>query len=595
MTQYAHQTEFGAQILDQNHTRFALWAPDSEQVQLETPDGKRFAMTRTDDGFHRCTAPLNHGDAYQFRVTEDLRVPDPASRQQQDDVHGPSLVVDPQRFEWRYADWKGRPWQSMVIYELHLGCYGGFTEVESHLAHLVDMGFTAIELMPIADFSGQRNWGYDGVLPYAPDSSYGTPEQLKHLVDTAHGLGLCVYLDVVYNHFGPDGNYLHTYASRFFSPDESSPWGAAIDFTQPVVREFFTQNAIYWLMEYRFDGLRFDAVHAIMDQSWLPEMAAKIKKAIEPDRQVHLMLENERNVSQLLEQDFNAQWNDDIHNVIHRLLTGENEGYYRNYDLAPTEKLAKALVEGFVYQGEASPTHDNAPRGTPSKHLSPDHFIFFLQNHDQVGNRAFGDRLTTLVEPNALRAAVTVQLLSPHIPLVFMGEERGLTTPFLFFTDFHGELAQAVREGRRAEFAAFSHFASSHDGGTSEVQSTIPDPNLPETFERSRKGIAHFGAPNKAGEWEDFYRKLLSLRHRHITPHLSSAKGISSEVPGEACVVATWALADERKLTMIINLGSAEYKIPPPAGEWICESRPSAADKALSGKAMGQATSVWLG
>src|SRR5690606_26483153 len=257
------------------------------------------------------------------------------------------------------------------------GCWGGFAGIEKRLDYLAELGIGAIELMPIADFAGARNWGYDGVLPFAPDRSYGSPEQLKQLIDAAHERNLCVYLDVVYNHFGPEGNYLHSYAEDFFDHSQSSPWGVQIDFHQPAVREFFTHNALYWLEEYRFDGLRFDAVHAISDPDWLDEMAARIRKAW-PDRHIHLMLENERNRASHLERDFTAQWNDDGHNVLHVLLTGEHEGYYRNYVDDPTAKLARMLQEGFVYQGEPSPVHDNRPRGEPSGHLSPSQFILFL-------------------------------------------------------------------------------------------------------------------------------------------------------------------------------------------------------------------------
>jgi maltooligosyltrehalose trehalohydrolase len=588
-SRYLHETPFGAQLLDGNRTRFRLWAPDLERVTLEV-DGQSIAMDRDRDGVHTCTVDVGAGATYQYRVSEDLAVPDPASRRQQEDVHGPSVVVDPLAYRWQNTAWRGRPWREMVVYEMHAGCYGGFAAMEQELPRLADMGITAIELMPIADFSGKRNWGYDGVLPYAPDTAYGSPEALKHLVDTAHGLGLCVYLDVVYNHFGPEGNYLHTYASKFFSEENPSPWGPSIDFGQPQVREFFSHNALYWLMEYRFDGLRFDAVHAILDQDWLDEMAGQIRSACEQDRHVHLMLENERNTSAHLEKDYDAQWNDDIHNITHVLLTGEYEGYYGNYQGDEAERLARALAEGFVYQGEPAPSRDNRPRGTPSGHLPPHKFVFFLQNHDQIGNRALGERLTALVAPEALRAAIAMQLLCPQIPLLFMGEERGLKTPFLFFTDFHGELAEAVRKGRRAEFRAFSHFSDP------EAQAKIPDPNAKETFDRSadqlRTGGRELGGEER--ETERFYRDLLNLRKAKVAPYLDGCRSIGSSTWSDACVSASWQLDNEQVLHMTVNLGSDDTTVDAPQGEVIFESKPGAAEAAKAGHALGYATSAFI-
>jgi maltooligosyltrehalose trehalohydrolase len=594
MAHFAHQLTLGAQLLDQQKTRFSIWAPDVDSIALDIVGREPLPMERNQEGIHSCTAPCGAGTPYRYHIEPDLLVPDPASRMQQEDVQGPSVVVDPFAYKWREHQWRGRPWHEMVIYEVHVGCLGGFAALETQLQRLADLGITAIELMPVADFAGERNWGYDGVLPYAPDRAYGTPAELKHLIDTAHGCGLCIYLDVVYNHFGPEGNYLHQYASPFFSPEVSSPWGAAINFSEPRVREFFTENALYWLMEYRFDGLRFDAVHAISDPDWLDEMAARVRATVEPGRQVHLMLENERNRSSHLEADFDAQWNDDIHNCVHVLLTGEHEGYYQNYCTVPTDQLARALAEGFAYQGEASPSHNNRPRGMPSGHLPLHKFVFFLQNHDQVGNRALGERLTSLTKPDALRAAITLQLLSPQIPLLFMGEERGLKTPFLFFTDFHGELAEAVRQGRRDEFKAFSHFADA------SAQAAIPDPNSPDTFARSREQLdpnIHAGAvPDQDGQvhWEKFYRQLLQLRHRHIIPHLPRSKAVTAVALGHACVLAAWVLAEGLMLRLIANLGDADCELGNIPGELVFESRTGAGKMAAAGISLASSTSVFI-
>ncbi|HEY1856321.1 alpha-amylase family glycosyl hydrolase, partial [Acidocella sp.] len=349
------------------------------------------------------------------------------------------LVTD-LNFRWRHADWRGLPWAETVIYELHVGAYGGFDGVTAQLPRLAALGVTAIELMPIADFPGRHNWGYDGVLPYAPAAAYGSPEALHTLIDTAHGLGLQVFLDVVYNHFGPDGNYLNVYAKSFFRADQQTLWGQAIDFRHPEVRDFFIGNALYWLRDYRFDGLRFDAVHAIGDSPFLLEMAETIRAAL-PDRHIHLILENEDNDPDLLhvaveEQKFDAQWSDDWHHCAHVLLTREGEGYYEDFQ-SPAQQMARCLAEGFAYQGDPAPHHGGEPRGRPSTHLPSTAFVICLQNHDQIGNRAFGERLRQLAHPAALRAAIALLLFTPQIPMIFMGEEFGETRPFLYFTDHH--------------------------------------------------------------------------------------------------------------------------------------------------------------
>jgi len=332
---------------------------------------------------------------------------------------------------------------------------------------LRDLGFTAIELMPVAAFPGTRNWGYDGVLPFAPAEAYGTPDELKALIDRAHELGLMMMLDVVYNHFGPDGNYLSAYAPEFFRDEVHTPWGAAIDFRCHAVRRFFIENALYWIREFRFDGLRLDAVHAIEPKDFLVDLAREVR-ASTPGRHTHLVLENDANDAELLRDGFDGQWNDDFHHTVHVLLTGEGFGYYRDHVHDPAKRLARVLAEGFDYQGQTS-QHRARARGSRSCDLSPASFVSFLQNHDQVGNRAGGERLIDLADEDALRAAIALLLLAPQIPLVFMGEEIGTRAPFLFFTDHGPRLAQAVREGRAREFAFETH-------------KEMPDPNAIETF-----------------------------------------------------------------------------------------------------------------
>lgn len=524
-------------MLEDGSAEFSLWAPDARQVVVELGDGSRHVLQAGEDGWFGAHLDCPAGTSYWYWIDGHVRVPDPASRSQQGDVNGPSRVVDLHQYAWQHPEWRGRPWTEAVFCELHVGLLGGFAGVAEHLPALAEMGITAIELMPLGDFPGARNWGYDGVLPFAPDASYGTPEELQRLVDQAHGLGLMVFVDVVYNHFGPEGNYLHQYARGFFREDQHTPWGAGIDFRRPQVRDFFIENALMWLLDYRVDGLRLDAVHAIPDQDFLIELARRCRRAVPAERHVHLVLENEGNSVELLENGYTAQWDDDAHNVLHGLLTDEHEGYYADYAEQRTEKLARCLSEGFVFQGQAD--RRGHVRGQPSGHLPPTSFVLFLQNHDQVGNRALGERLISLAPPEALQVAVALQLLCPMIPLLFMGEATGAAEPFLFFTDYHDELANAVREGRQREFASFSAFSG--------IQ--VPDPNAPATFEQSR--------PSRTPDphWQDFYRQLLSLRHQHLVPRLPGSRAAGVRILQDKALSAAWQLGDGSRLRIDLNLG----------------------------------------
>ncbi|MBK5477499.1 malto-oligosyltrehalose trehalohydrolase [Pseudomonas fluorescens] len=537
----------GAIMLDAQHTRFALWAPDAFYVSVELEDGKSIAMLPQAEGWFETEVKCPAGTRYRFNIDGEMDVPDPASRAQAADVHGWSVVVDPLAYPWRHSHWQGRPWHEAVIYELHVGAMGGYAEVEKHLPRLAELGVTAIELMPLAQFPGERNWGYDGVLPYAPQSSYGTPEQLKHLVDCAHEHGLAVILDVVYNHFGPDGNYLGQYAAGFFQEDVHTPWGAGIDFDRREVRNFFLDNALMWLLEYRFDGLRLDAVHAIDNPGFLQELAQRVRQQVDTGRHVWLVLENELNQASLLKQDFDAQWNDDFHNVLHVLLTGETDAYYSDFAKEPTAQLARCLGEGFVYQGHT--TRHGHERGEPSGDLPPTAFVAFLQNHDQIGNRAMGERLHQLCPPQALKAATALLLLSPMIPLMFMGDEVNASEPFLFFTDHHGELAEAVREGRRGEFADFAAFQDP------ERRDRIPDPNALATFKQSSPALADH--PHA-----ELYRHLLNLRHTHIVPHLPGTVALGAQVLADGAVSARWRLGNSSLLQIDLNLSTTAVDHP---------------------------------
>jgi maltooligosyltrehalose trehalohydrolase len=554
-TAFSRASPFGATYLGSNRTCFRLWAPDQTAVGVEINQSSPLAMERQADGWFELQTACSPGASYFYRLGTGQAVPDPASRAQANDVHGPSLVIDPKSYRWRHSDWRGRPWHEAVLYELHVGTYGGFECVQADLDRLASLGITAIELMPINDFPGQRNWGYDGVLPFAPDRAYGKPDELKALIDQAHQRRLMVYLDVVYNHFGPDGNYLGTYSPGFFRSDVETPWGAAIDFTQAPVRRYFIENALYWLMEYRFDGLRLDAVHAIADPTFLDEMAAEIRRTVERGRHVHLMLENDDNEAERLRHGFDAQWNDDAHHVLHVLLTGESDGYYGDYAREAAGRLLRCLTEGFAYQGEASTYRKGKKRGTSCAGLSPTAFILFLQNHDQIGNRPLGDRLTTLAHPAALKAATVLQLLCPNIPLLFMGEEQSSRTPFQFFTDHHGDLANAVREGRRREFADFTAFSGAQ----------IPDPNALQTFEHSR--------PALRGD-ESLHRDLLAVRHGFIVPRLPGTHAIGGEVVGPASVIARWRMGDGAVLSIATNLGAKDQRTAMPTGPRLFATHP---------------------
>jgi maltooligosyltrehalose trehalohydrolase len=528
---------FGAELLPGGGVRFRLWAPGEKTIDLSIA-GRFLRMKGNDGWFEHIEPKAGAGTRYRYRIDGELLVPDPASRFQPEDVGGPSEVIDPEAFQWREQAWRNRPWNEAVIYELHIGTFtpsGTYRGAIEKLPHLKNLGITAIELMPLSDFAGKRNWGYDGVLPYAPDSAYGRPEDLKALIDAAHGAGLMVLLDVVYNHFGPEGNYLPRYAPQFFTDRHKTPWGAAIDFSNDFVRKFFVHNVRYWLEEYRFDGLRFDAVHAIIDES-PKHILNEIREAVPATK--HLVLENDANQARFIgPQRYTAQWNDDSHHGYHVLATGESDGYYVAYADAPAKHLARCLAEGFAYQGEESP-FSKEPRGEPSAHLPPSCFVDFLQNHDQIGNRAFGERLLSLSDEKKIRALSAIQLLAPSPPLLFMGEEWGCKQPFLFFCDFQGDLGEAVRKGRREEFSRFASFKSS-----------IPDPLSESTFKQC---VLNWEQRDEG--WLSHYRELLQLRARAIAPHNFG--------PGRYRMLGERAFeVDWDGLTLIANCGDRPVQV----------------------------------
>jgi malto-oligosyltrehalose trehalohydrolase len=457
-----------------------------------------------------------------------------------------------------------------VLYELHVGTFtpeGTYAAAIKRLDDLAKVGITAIELLPLNTFPGRRGWGYDGVLLYAPQPSYGRPEDLKRFVQAAHERGLMVLIDVVYNHFGPEGNYLHRYAEDFFTSAHHTPWGSAINFAHPVVRQFFIENALYWLSEYRLDGLRVDAVHAMFDQGdthFIDELVDSVQARPGSERYVHVVLENHHNEARRLGpkgRTMVAQWNDDFHHPLHILLTGERDGYYRNYADRTIEHVGRVLAEGFAYQGEIYQTDGHA-RGERSASLPPTAFVSFIQNHDQIGNRAFGERLTQLAPPEKLRAGLAVLLLAPQIPMLFMGEEYGAAQPFLYFCNYEGDLAKAIREGRRNEFASFGAFADE------QRREQIPDPNAESTYLASQLDPEDLKRASHR-EWLAHTQALLSVRAAKLVPLIPEiVAGAARYSVDDRMLTVRWPLNGGRALVMQANFADAAKAAPGAGDVW---------------------------
>lgn len=558
---HVHTMRSGAALRAGGGAHFALWAPAARQVELllGDPAAPRVlaAVAERDGWFAVDVDAAAAGDRYRWRIDGGLVVPDPASRCNPQGPHEASVLVDPASFDWDDDGWRGRPWSEVVAYELHVGCFtaaGSFAAAAEQLPRLAELGITAVQLMPLADFPGDFGWGYDGVLPFAPYHGYGSPDDLKRFVQAAHRLGLMVFADVVYNHFGPDGNYLHAYAPDFFSDRHRTAWGAALNFDgdgSAAVRDFIVDNALYWIEEFRFDGLRFDAVHAMIDGSSphiLDELSARLRAAA-ADRHVHLILENDSNDEKWLAAPgtagrYDGQWNGDPHHALHVLLTGERDGYYAEYD-DPLAQLARCLTHGFARQGGPHNAEGAPPRRAATGRAPLPAMVNFLHNHDQVGNRAFGERLQQLADPAAMRLAAALLLLAPTTPMLFMGEELGCRAPFLYFADWHGELREAVRRGRAAEFAQFERYARAVNDGE------LPDPCDRASFERSKIGIE---AEN--GGWPALYADLLRARRERLQPMLSrlADDGHTSSLNGSRLLLR-WNFGD-RRLQMDLNLGA---------------------------------------
>ncbi|MCI0546602.1 MAG: malto-oligosyltrehalose trehalohydrolase [Candidatus Rokubacteria bacterium] len=568
---------FGAQVDADGTTRFRLWAPAAERVDLWLEDtGHALPMARDAEGWAELVTPeAPAGSRYRFRIDGAELVPDPASRFQPEDVHGPSEVVDPLAHGWADTGWAGRRPEELVVYELHLGTFspaGTFAGAIAGLDHVASLGATAVEIMPVGEFPGGRGWGYDGVLLFAPESRYGRPEDLKRLVEACHARGLAVILDVVYNHFGPEGNYLGRYAPGFFS-GRRTPWGDALNFDGPgagPVRRFMVENALYWLEEFDMDGLRLDAVHAIHDRSE-PHIVAEITRAIAAGpgrrRPLHLILENDDNTARWLTRGSPAvaQWNDDLHHGLHVLVTGERDGYYADHEPA-IPALGRALAEGFTYQGERS-AYRKRPRGEPSAALPPTAFVNFLQNHDQIGNRALGERITDLAAAEAVRAATAVLLLAPALPMLFMGEDWAAPEPFLYFSELGPDLGPAVTEGRRREFRRFREFADP------AARARIPDPQAPDTMRRSVLDWTRLARPAHR-EWVEFHRMLLGVRRQEVVPLLAGDARPAAEwtpigeAEGAAALGVTWRFPGRGTLRLVMNLGTHPAAHRGPGPDW---------------------------
>lgn len=591
-----HVMPFGAQITEAG-VLFRIWASKFKTIDLKIAGREAtLPLDALGDGWHELHVPeIGPGTRYKFVLPNGLEVPDPASRFQPEDVHGPSEVIDPRGFAWTDVRWTGRPWEESVVYEMHVGTFtpeGSFKAAAARLNYLRDLGISVIEVMPVADFPGERNWGYDGVLLFAPDSTYGRPDDFKAFVNAAHGCGISVILDVVYNHFGPDGNYLPAYC-HIFNESHPTPWGAAINYDadgSKVVRSFIVNNAVYWIREFNLDGLRLDAVHAIVDDSpthILEEIAHSVREWGH-GRHVHLILENEENQASRLARDassnpleFTAQWNDDIHHVLHTAATGQSSGYYQDY-IGDTEKLGRSLAEGFAFQGQLMPYRGHS-RGEPSGGLPPLAFVSFIQNHDQVGNRAFGERLNQIIPLETVRAVAAVYLLAPQIPMLFMGEEWAASQPFAFFCDFNPELAAAVRDGRRSEFAKFPEFQDP------EQRERIPDPTARSTFEMSKLTWQEVseGAHAEHLEW---YRRALALRKQELIPRLRGVGGHSGrfKVLGDLAIQVNWTLSDQSELVLLANLKSTPHSSSEvPAGRLLM------LEGVIGGDELGPWTVAW--
>ncbi len=551
-----HVLPFGAEI-EANGVTFRFFAPAVDHARVAITGREPLKMNADGHGWHTLHVPdAVAGSRYRYVLPDGTSVPDPASRFQPEDVAGPSEVIDPASYTWS-SNWKGRPWAEAVLYELHVGTFtqeGTLPAAAAKLDHLVELGVTAIELMTLSDFVGTRNWGYDTVLLYAPDSAYGRPEELKAFVEAAHQRRLMVILDVVYNHFGPEGNYLPTYFPQILSREHKTAWGSALNFDgecSKEVRELIVENALYWIDEFAMDGLRLDATHAMIDNSGhhiLDELASRVK-AFAGDRHVHLILENENNIARMLTRShagvaeaYTAQWNHDIDHILGAGFMGTTDEREAD-DKGETDRLGKALSEGFVIAAQ-----ENKAEFEAGCHVPPNAFVSFLQSHDLVGNRIFGERVTSLLPTEVVRALVAVSLLLPQTPMLFMGEEWGASTPFPYFCDFHGDLSEAVQKGRCEQISKLP-------GISKEDLDKAPNCQAESTFRSAQLKWEELAQPEHAA-WMDLYTRLLAVRRERIA---SLLQGICERcghyrVLGPGGLAIKWTLANKTLLRLDANL-----------------------------------------
>lgn len=538
---------YGATVCG-DRTEFRLWAPNAKSVSVQLDGKGTFPMERQAGGVFYAELPVRAGDKYAFELDGRNPLPDPISRLLPEGVHGPTEIVDPRSFHWTDQHWRGLPFLDYIIYELHVGTFspsGTFDGVRERLQYLKDLGVTAIEIMPVAAFPGERNWGYDGVSLYAVQASYGGPVGLKRLVDAAHQTGLAVILDVVYNHLGNEGNYLRCFGP-YFTDKHKTPWGDGINYDDAdceQVRKYAIENALYWVREYHIDGLRLDAIQTIRDDS-SPHIVSEIQQVVqqfarESGRAICVVAESDENDTKLVRLQkqggygLHGFWSDDFHHSVHTVLTDEKSGYYQ--DFGNPKQIVRALNDGYVFQGEYFQFWGEA-RGTPAKDVPLNANVVCIQNHDQVGNRAKGERLGHLVPRGALKAAAALMLLAPHTPMIFMGEEYGETSPFQFFTDYGDpDLQKAVAEGRRKEFKEFNW-------------DEVPDPQDPETFERSK---LHWDLASEDNDLLQWYRDLLRIRKEYVIPGERTAH---AEITGSTIQLAV--PKNEPRLVVSVSFAS---------------------------------------
>ncbi|WP_092099348.1 malto-oligosyltrehalose trehalohydrolase [Pontibacter chinhatensis] len=558
----AIQREIGAHYSPEKEgTVFTVWAPKAKQVDvlLHKPEPIRVPLQQEAMGYWTALSEFaNSGTRYTLILDEETERPDPASHFQPDGVHGSSAVVDHTSFAWSDKNWKNLPLHEYIIYELHVGTFtpeGTFESMIERLPELKDLGITAIEIMPVAQFPGNRNWGYDGVLPFAVQNSYGGPEGLKKLVNACHEQGIAVVLDVVYNHMGPEGNYLNDFGP-YFTDKYKTPWGSALNFDDnhsDAVRNYFIQNALMWLRDYRIDALRLDAVHAIYDMGarhFLQELQEHVQELEQQvGRDFILIAESDLNDVRLINPverggyGLDAQWSDDFHHVVHTLVTGEQEGYYVGF--GKPEQLAKVMTKAFMYDGLYS-EHRHRTFGSSTEHNRAEQFVVCSQNHDQVGNRMLGERLSDLVDFETLKLVAGLVILSPFVPMLFMGEEYGEKNPFLYFVS-HGdeELIEAVRKGRREEFKSFAW------------QGEAPDPQSEDTFNRSKISRS-YTSDTRQNQLREFYKRLLQLRKTSVALQRPDKDKVSARLDAQETVLHLVHQTKEPNLYCLFNLSDAE-------------------------------------